>query len=198
MSPSPSPSFPDRAVFLDRDGTLIVERHYLSDPNQVELIPGVPAALGRLQAAGFSLIVATNQSGIGRGYYTCDDMHQVNARLAADLACHGIRLRQIYFSPEAPEEQSYTRKPLPGMLEQARAELGIHLGSSYMVGDKLADVECGWNAGVRASLLVRTGYGSEHERQYADRLRQAIVVDDLVAAADWILRDEPRKPSPPG
>lgn len=192
MPPDATPPKPLPAVFLDRDGTLIVERNYLSDPALVELLPGAAAFLRRLQDAGFALVIATNQSGVGRGYYTLEDMHRVNTRVEAELDRAGVRIRRTYFSPEAPEMESSTRKPLPGMLEAARDELGIDLAGSYMVGDKFADVECGRNAGVRASLLVRTGYGREHEREHADRLGNAAVVDDLSAAADWILRDQRR------
>jgi len=180
----------NRAVFLDRDGTLITERNYLADPAQVEILPGAPAALKRLQDAGFKLFIVTNQSGIGRGYYTMADLHRVNARLLADLARDGVRLERIYFAPEAPDQPSRGRKPSPQFLFDARDEFRLDLARSYMIGDKLADLECGWNAGVRKSILVRTGYGTEVERASADRLAQATVVDDLSAAARGIL-DEP-------
>jgi len=178
-----------RAVFLDRDGTLNVEREYLADPARLELFPGVGAALRRLQDAGFLLFIVTNQSGIGRGYYTEADMHRVNERLLAELARGGVRMERIYFAPEAPDQPSRGRKPSPRFLFDARDEFGVDLARSYMVGDKIIDVECGWNAGVRRSLLVRTGYGAETERQHAGRLANATVVDDLSAAVDWMLKD---------
>ncbi len=174
-------------MFLDRDGTLNVERNYLSDPAQVELLPGVPAALRRLQDARFRLFIVTNQSGIGRGYYAEGDLHRVNARLLELLAPHGIRFDKIYFAPEAPDQPSRGRKPSPQFLFDARDEFGLDLGASYMVGDKLIDLECGWNAGVRRSLLVRTGYGAETEQQHREQLGRAVVLDDLPAAAEWIL-----------
>jgi D-glycero-D-manno-heptose 1,7-bisphosphate phosphatase len=178
-----------RAVFLDRDGTLNVEREYLADPAKLELFPGVGAALRRLQDAGFLLFIVTNQSGIGRGYYTEADMHRVNERLLAELARVGVRIEKIYFAPEAPEQPSRGRKPSPQFLFDARDESGVDLARSYMIGDKLIDVECGWNAGVRRSLLVRTGYGAETERQHTGRLADATVVDGLSAAAEWVLQD---------
>lgn len=179
-----------RAVFLDRDGTLVVERNYLRDPAHVEIFFGVGAALRGLQAAGFRLFIVTNQSGIGRGYYTVQDMERVNERLAAELANSGVTFERIYFAPEAPEQPSRGRKPSPQFLFDARDEHGIDLARSYMIGDKLIDLECGWNAGVRASILVRTGYGTEVERQHGERIRRAVIVDDLVAAAEHILKDE--------
>lgn len=178
-----------RAVFLDRDGTLNVERNYLSDPAQLALFPGVPAALKRLRDAGFLLFVVTNQSGIGRGYYTEADMHAVNRRLQEILGADGIRFEHIYYAPEAPEQPSRGRKPSPQFLFDARESYGVDLGGSYLVGDKLADLECGWNAGVRASILVRTGYGRETELKHPAAMARAIVVDDLGGAVASICGD---------
>lgn len=177
----------NRAVFLDRDGTLNVDRHYLSRPEQFELIPGTGPALRRLQDAGFLLVVVTNQSGIGRGYYTEADLHAVNARMNELLAPLGVRFEKIYYAPEAPEVPSHGRKPSPDFLFDARDELGVDLARSFMVGDKVIDLECGWNAGVRQSLLVRTGYGAETESKLGNKASRAVVVDDVQAAAEWIL-----------
>ena len=181
-------SKPSRAVFLDRDGTLNVDKHYLSDPEQLELIPGVGLALKRLQDAGFLLVIVTNQSGIGRGYYTEENMHAVNRRMINMLAPFGVRLTKIYYSPEAPEQPSVGRKPSPAFLFAARDALGVDLAHSFMVGDKVIDLECGWNAGVQQSILVRTGYGGKLEQQGLASLAQAVVVEDVQAAAAWILR----------
>jgi D-glycero-D-manno-heptose 1,7-bisphosphate phosphatase len=178
----------NRAVFLDRDGTLNVEREYLSDPAKLELFPGAGPALRRLQDAGFRLFIITNQSGIGRGFYSVRDMERVNERLRAELARDGVRFDRIYFAPEAPDQPSRGRKPSPQFLCDARDEFALDLAQSFMVGDKLIDLECGWNAGVKQCLLVRTGYGAEVERQAADKLQRAVIVDDLAAAAEWILK----------
>jgi D-glycero-D-manno-heptose 1,7-bisphosphate phosphatase len=175
------------AVFLDRDGTINVDRHYLCDPAQFVLIPNTGPALRSLQDAGFRLFVVTNQSGIGRGYYTEADMHAVNRRMEQELAQYAVRFDRIYFSPEAPEQPSRGRKPSPQFLCDARDEFQLDLSRSYMVGDKRIDLETGWNAGCAASLLVRTGYGADVERTDAAKLRQAPIVDDVAAAARWIL-----------
>ena len=177
----------NRAVFLDRDGTIIEEKHYLHRPEEVVILPGAPAALGRLQSAGFKLIVVSNQSGVGRGYFTLADLERVNRHLCGELGRHGVRLERIYFSPEAPGQPSRGRKPSPQFLFDARDECALELGESYMIGDKLLDLECGWNAGVKKCLLVRTGYGADLERATPEKLRPAVVVNDLPAAADWIL-----------
>ena len=175
------------ALFLDRDGTLIEEREYLADPAGVVLFAGVGAALRRLQDAGFKLVIVTNQSGIGRGYYTEADMHRVNARLLELLTVDGVRIEKIYFAPEAPDQPSRGRKPSPQFLFDAGAELGLNLAASYMIGDKLIDLECGWNAGVKQVILVRTGYGAKVEQQSPGKFARAWVVDDLPEAAGQIL-----------
>jgi D-glycero-D-manno-heptose 1,7-bisphosphate phosphatase len=176
-----------RAVFLDRDGTLIEERNYLHKPEEVVIVPGAIAALRKLQDAGLLLFLVTNQAGVGRGYFTLDDVERVHAHLCTELAKDGVRFTKIYVAPEAPGQPSRYRKPSPQALFDARDEFGVDLARSFFIGDKLIDVECGWNAGVQRSLLVRTGYGAELEREGKDQLARAVVVDDLLAAAAWIL-----------
>jgi D-glycero-D-manno-heptose 1,7-bisphosphate phosphatase len=184
-----------RAVFLDRDGTLIEEKHYLSDPAEVTVFPGAAQALRRLQEAGYLLFIVTNQSGIGRGYFTVADMDRVHARLADELASDGVRFQKIYFAPEAPDQPSHGRKPSPRFLFDARDEFGLDLAGSYLIGDKLIDLECAWNAGLRMPLLVRTGYGVEAEKALGPDSARAVVLDDLTAAADWILAQTPAGPA---
>ena len=178
---------PARAIFLDRDGTVIEEKNYLRRPEDVVILPGAGAALGRLRRAGFRLFIVSNQSGVGRGWFTLEDVARVHARLAADLAREGARFDKIYVAPEAPEQPSRGRKPSPQFLLDARDEFGVRLEESYFVGDKMLDLECGWNAGVKKSILVRTGYGRRVEKTGDPRLAAAVIVDDLPAAAAWIL-----------
>ena len=173
------------AVFLDRDGTLIEEKEFLRDVDQVHLLPGVSRALRQLQDAGFKLFIVSNQSGVGRGYFTLGDVEEVNRHLLGVLSEEGIQFSKVYFAPEAPNEPSRGRKPSPQFLFDARDEFSIDLGRSYMIGDKWSDLECGWNAGVKKSLLVRTGYGARVAEEA--KLTNAAVVDDLRAAAVWIL-----------
>ncbi len=178
----------NRAVFLDRDGTLIAEKNYLHRPEDVDIFPGAGAALKRLADAGFKLVIVTNQSGIGRGYFTLAEVERVNEHLANEFARDGVRFEKIYIAPEAPDQPSRSRKPSPQFLSDARDEFDLNLAESFMVGDKLIDLECGWNAGVKKSILVRTGYGKEVERDEADKISRAVVVDDLRGVAEWILR----------
>jgi D-glycero-D-manno-heptose 1,7-bisphosphate phosphatase len=175
-----------RAVFLDRDGTLIAEKNYLSRVADVEIFPDAGRALKRLQDAGYTLFMVTNQSGIGRGYYTLAAAGQVNDHLCAELARDGVRFEKIYLAPEAPDQPSRGRKPSPQFLFDARDEFQIELADSFMIGDKLIDLECGWNAGVKKSILVRTGYGATLAETEPDRVARAMVFANLTEAADWI------------
>src|SRR6266446_10997345 len=176
----------NRAIFLDRDGTVIEEKDFLHRPEEVELYPSTAPALRRPQSAGFKLFVVSNQSGVGRGYFTMEDVEKVNQRMLNDLAREGVKIEGIYIAPEAPDIPSRGRKPSPQFLFDARDEFGLDLAQSYMIGDKIIDLECGWNAGVKKCILVRTGYGAELERTSPDRIGSAVVADDLPGAVDWI------------
>jgi D-glycero-D-manno-heptose 1,7-bisphosphate phosphatase len=175
------------AIFLDRDGTIIEDRNYISRPEQVVILPGAPSVLRQLQAAGFKLFIVSNQSGVGRGYFTLADVEKVNDHIRQEFGREGVIFNKIYVAPEAPDTPSRGRKPSPQFLFDARDEFGIDLAQSYIMGDKMIDLECGWNAGVRRPVLVRTGHGSKTERDYHGKITAAIVVDDLPAAAAWIL-----------
>jgi D-glycero-D-manno-heptose 1,7-bisphosphate phosphatase len=179
-----------RAIFLDRDGVLIEERNYLHRVEDVAIMHGAEAALVRLVEAGFLLFIVTNQSGVGRGYFSLADVERVHTHLEAEFAKAGVKFERIYVAPEAPDQPSRGRKPSPQFLFDARDEFNLDLSQSYMIGDKLIDLECGWNAGVKKSLLVRTGYGAQSEKQEAPKLVPAVVVDDLPAAAAWILAQQ--------
>jgi D-glycero-D-manno-heptose 1,7-bisphosphate phosphatase len=153
------------AVLLDRDGTIIVERSYLSDPAQVLLEEGAAEGLRRLAKAGWLLVVLTNQSGIGRGYFDRAAAEEVNARVAALLAVEGVPIAGWYLCPHGPDEACNCRKPRPGLARQAADELGLDLTRSWMIGDKRSDVELARRIGARP-ILVTTGHG----RDYADAI----------------------------
>lgn len=179
-----------RAVFLDRDGVLIEERNYLRRLEEVVFLPGVFPALQRLTARGFRLFIVTNQSGVGRGYFTLAEVERIHEHLCAEAARHGVKFDRIYVAPEAPDQPSRGRKPSPQFLLDARDEFGVDLANSFVIGDKLSDLESGWNAGVQSSILVRTGYGAKTERESPEQVRRAVIVNDLPAAAEWILKCE--------
>lgn len=174
-----SPNETSAAVFLDRDGTIMRDVGYCGDPKQVDIIEGVPGALRKLKENGFKLIVITNQSGLGRGYFTEADYQavaaEVNRRLGLGL------IDATYFCPDKPENASPRRKPAPGMIMEAQTDLNLDLGRSFFVGDKAIDVECGRNAGVR-TIRVQTGEQENKQDCAPDWLAR-----DLAEAAEIIL-----------
>ncbi len=173
------------AVFIDRDGTLTEERSYMSDPDQVVLLPGAATALLDLREAGFKLVVVTNQSGIARGLYSEDEYHAVAKRLDDLLVEAGSPVDVTMYCPHHPDfgPSCECRKPATGMYRQAAAELGIDLADSYYVGDKVADVTPARELGG-VGVLVRTGYGEEESARVPSG---TAVVKDFVEAARLIL-----------
>ena len=170
------------AVFLDRDGTLIEDVPYGTDPAKVRLFPGVREALARLKTAGFRNVIVTNQSGVGRGWISPTQYEAIHARLLELLGPDLIDA--TYFCPDAPGVPSDERKPAPGMLLRAAKDLRLDLTQSWLIGDKTSDLECGRNAGVR-SILVLTGEGS-----VADPSAAEFVAEDIGAAVEFILRSQ--------
>lgn len=167
------------AVFLDRDGTIIHDADYCSDPRQVEVFPGVSEALTRLKNKGYKLIVITNQSGIGRGFFTIDQYRAVETEVSRQLG-DGL-IDATYFCPDVPGQPSKCRKPAPGMILEAACDHDVDLTRSFFVGDKEIDVECGHNAGVR-SIRVRTGFDKMTDNSGADW-----IAEDFPAAAKLIV-----------
>lgn len=171
-------------ILLDRDGTVIEERHYLCEPEGVALLPGVAEGLAKLVGAGYRLALVTNQSGIGRGLFDEAAMHRVNDRLRELLAERGVTLDGIFFCPHAPEEACDCRKPLPGLFHQAAQQLGAVPERTCVIGDKACDVDLGLGVGARG-ILVRTGHGAKEPPDVA--ARADCVAATLDEAADWIL-----------
>ena len=167
-------------VVLDRDGTLNVERHYLSDPAQVTLIDGAVEGLRHLRRLGLPLIVVTNQSGVGRGFFTESTLDRIHARLNEYLAAEGVELEGIYVCPHLPTDGCRCRKPDTGLLERAARERGFEPGEAFVIGDKASDVEMGRRGGC-TTFLVRTGYGAEVAAR--GDVDVDFVVDDLREAA---------------
>lgn len=167
-------------VVLDRDGTIIVERHYLSDPTQVELLPGAVEGLAQLVALGFGLIVVTNQSGIGRGYFSETTLSQIHRRMCDLLSPHGVRLAAIAYCPHTPADACFCRKPLTGLIDRSAKELGFDPASSFVIGDKPCDIEMGRRIKAK-TFLVRTGYGASVESENV--VQPDYVVNNLRDAA---------------
>lgn len=176
---------PEPAAFVDRDGTIIREREYLSDPADVELLPGAVEGLRAFQDAGYAIVLVTNQSGIARGYYGEAEYRAVEAEVERRLAQAGVDVRGAYHCPHHPEITGpcRCRKPAPGLFEDAAADHDLALSESVYIGDRLRDVTPGAALGGTA-VLVRTGYGEEEAGAAPPEVR---VVDDLAAAARSIL-----------
>jgi D-glycero-D-manno-heptose 1,7-bisphosphate phosphatase len=195
-APGPvAPPPPRPAVFLDRDGTLIEEVHYLSNPARVRVLPGAAGAVRKLRAGGFACVVATNQSAIGRGMITETQLVAIHHEMNRQLAAEGTALDAIYVCPDAPSAADddpaqvacSDRKPGPGMLLRAARELGLDLAASWSVGDMLRDLQAGHRAGCPGNILVCTGKGrTQVEALAASGLRYHVVAN-LAAAADLIL-----------
>jgi D-glycero-D-manno-heptose 1,7-bisphosphate phosphatase len=189
------------AIFLDRDGTLIEERGYLNRLDLIEPFPWTSGALRRLRDAGYALVLVTNQAGVARGYFDEAFVQEAHRHLAALLADDGVVLDGYYYCPHHPEGTvaGYTRtcrcrKPGPGMVEQAAADLGLDVARSFVIGDKWLDVELAANAGARG-ILVRTGYGAGAAGGAPTGLPVHGVADTLAGAVDLILNEHQRSQS---
>jgi D-glycero-D-manno-heptose 1,7-bisphosphate phosphatase len=158
----------------------MVDPGYPSKPEQVQLLAGVKEGLTSLRSAGFTLVIVTNQSGIGRGFFSETDFWAVQARLETLLG--GDLISTTYFCPEHPEKPSHRRKPGPGMLLEATRDLDISLGESFMIGDKSSDIDAGLNAGVKACVWITEAGNTA----FTDR-DDVVVVPDFKSAAAWIL-----------
>ena len=181
------------AVFLDRDGTINRERAYLGNPEGVELLPGAAEGMRRLRAAGYRLVLVTNQAGVARGYFDEAAVQAVHERLRELLRAEGVELDAIYYCPHHPEGLGVyrracpNRKPGAGMYEQAARDLGLDLVQSAVVGDKVTDLLPGIELGCR-TVFVRTGHGqSQLDAGALEGVPVDHVADDLLAAAEWLL-----------
>ena len=185
LGAQPSARAKRRAVFLDRDGTVNVEVGYIRSRHDIQLIPGAAAAVRALNQADWLVIVITNQSGVGRGYLTAEELAAAHATLLEQVAAEGARIDAIFHCPHLPDDGCVCRKPEVALIRQAEQEFGIDLTASWVIGDKATDLELGRNAGCRAALVL-TGYGLDSlgtiQPEQAD-----LVAPDLFEAVRRIL-----------
>lgn len=178
------------AVFLDRDGTINEQMGYINHLSRLVLLPQTIPAIRRLNQAGLKVVAVTNQSGAARGYFPVSLVAEVHAHLENLLAASGAHLDGIYACLHGPDEGCACRKPKPGLIRQAARELDLELARSYLVGDRLLDVQTAAQAGVKG-ILVLTGYGRGEYEYLAptSQVKPAYVATDLLDAADWIIKD---------
>lgn len=174
---------PKHYILLDRDGTIIKEKNYLSAPEDVELLNRASEGLRLLQSMGLGLVVVSNQSGVGRGFFDEQRLSEIHHRLQELLEKSGVNLHKIYYCPHIPDDNCHCRKPNPGLIEIAAQELGFNPLDSFVIGDKPCDIELGQRVGA-TTLLVRTGYGAEFAK--SNQINPDYIVDDLWEAAQVI------------
>lgn len=175
----------NKAIFLDRDGTINVDGPYLSDPEKFQMYPGVGEGVRRLKDAGFKIIVITNQSGIARGYFGEDDLAAVHKRMEEEFARFGVTLDGIYYCPHHPDEGCNCRKPEPGLLLKAIADHDIDPAASYMIGDKELDVAAGRRTGARTILIIPDDRNGTTSRE---GIMADMIAKDLLGAVQSVLR----------
>ncbi len=170
----------NKAVFLDRDGTIMYDSGYVSDPEKVDIFEETVEALKALRDAGYLLVIVTNQSGLARGYFTQEDLDKVNSRMSGLFKGHGLEFDRIYVCPHMDEDRCTCRKPLPGLLFKASKELDIDITASFMIGNSRSDAHAGASAGCRLNFLI----GGEKGSLSKDN---TLSVDSLADAAEIIL-----------
>jgi D-glycero-D-manno-heptose 1,7-bisphosphate phosphatase len=167
----------DKVVILDRDGTIVIDRGYLSDPARLEFEPGAAEGMKWLYSRGYRLVVITNQSGVGRGFFTIERLEAMNERLHVMVEEAGAKLEGIYFCPHAPNDGCACRKPALGLMTRAASELGFDPASAIMIGDKESDMEFGRRAGA-TTILIAADASAAHVRTQPD-----IIAPNLMEAA---------------
>lgn len=172
----------EKVVVLDRDGTVVVDRHYLSEPAGLELLPGAAEGLRQLYECGYKLVVITNQSGVGRGLFSLQRLREIHDRFREMVSVVGARLEEIYYCPHIPEDECACRKPRIGLLMRAASELHFNPANTIVVGDKVSDVEFGRRAGA-TTILIAPKQSNTHSELAPD-----FVCADLVGAARTIAR----------
>jgi D-glycero-D-manno-heptose 1,7-bisphosphate phosphatase len=181
----------NKAVFLDRDGTIIYDRpgHYLSRPQDLRMYKDTARALAKLKRGGYRLFLVTNQSGIGRGYFPVETVEKIHARLQKLLRAQGAQLDEIIYCPHHPDAKCGCRKPLPFMGDKLIRKYGISPELSFIIGDKKSDMQFGKNLGLN-TVFVKTGHGNSQLEKYADAIPADHTASGIMQAANWILKNE--------
>ncbi len=180
----------NRAIFIDRDGTINLDVHYLDDPDKFEMYPGVGEGVKKLKDSGFKVIVITNQSGIARGYFTEKQLSDIHERMKKEFREFDVMLDGIYYCPHHPDDNCNCRKPNTGLFEKAIREHNIDVKKSYMLGDKILDVGAGKKIGARTVLVPEPNMREEilsKKKEWG--YNPDYTADDFMGAVEWILRN---------
>jgi D-glycero-D-manno-heptose 1,7-bisphosphate phosphatase len=179
----------NKAVFIDRDGTINVDGPYLSDPNKLKLYSGVVSGIRRLNKNGYKVIIITNQSGLARGFFSWEILEEVHNELKRRLNKGGARIDAIYYCPHHPDDNCSCRKPKTALFERAIADFKIDAGASFVIGDRIADVEAGHRIGSKSILIPEKG---KEKRVEKEKLNSSVKPDyeceNFTSAVNWILR----------
>ena len=188
-----APPLKNAYIFLDRDGTIIVDKHYISDAREVELLPGVVEGLTKLKDFGFRFIVVTNQSGLARGYFTEEDLHKIHIRMLELLNDKGIKIQDILYCPHHPDDICLCRKPGTKLVEDAAPKYNFEYQKSFVIGDKESDIIMGKRLGAK-TFLIRNDAGKNQETSKGSK--PDFIVKDITGAAliiQKILSSKPGK-----
>jgi histidinol-phosphate phosphatase family protein len=176
----------NKAVFIDRDGTIARDAPYCSNPEDFELLPGVAEGIKLFNKHGFKVVVITNQSGVGRGYFTEEMLARIHDKMRDELAKYGAHVDAVYYCPHHPDDNCECRKPRPKMVFQAASDLRINLQQSYVIGDHDMDIEMGKNVGCKTILIAAKNKGSESDKVPCSDYVASSVSD----AAQWIIAEQ--------
>jgi len=178
----------NRAVFVDRDGTINVNYGYISSPDEFKMYPNVAKGLRLLHEKGFKIIVITNQSGIARGYFSKEKLDVIHNKMKDELSQENVEVDAIYFCPHHPDEKCNCRKPQPGLLQQAIKDFDIDIGKSFFIGDRMLDVEAGRKVGCKTVLIPEDKKLVEKEMRESNE-EPDYIGDDFYTGALWITEE---------
>jgi len=182
----------NRAVFIDRDGTINVNYGYISDPDDFKMYPGVAKGIKLLNEKGFKIIVITNQSGIARGYFSKGVLENIHEKMKKELSNKGANVDAIYYCPHHPDEHCNCRKPNPGLLEKAVKEFDIDTEKSFIIGDRMLDVEVGYKIGCKTVLVPEDKEKVKKEMEESN-VEPDVICDDFYSGVEWMLNNGKNK-----
>ena len=178
----------NRAVFIDRDGTINVNYGYINNPNDFKMYPSVAKGIKLLKKNGFKIIIITNQSGISRGYFSEKSLEEIHEKMKKELSKEDAKVDAIYYCPHHPDEKCNCRKPKPGMLETAIKDFDIDIENSYIIGDRMLDVEAGRAVGCKTVLVPEDKVIVKKEMAESD-INPDYICDDFYSGVEWIIEN---------